>query len=91
MNTSTIQSYADLGVETPVIRPRSSEASGWLNWIQGRLAAIRHLRQRRRAINELARMSDNRLEDLGIPRDRIPEVVEGLIARRGPGFRGSAH
>jgi uncharacterized protein YjiS (DUF1127 family) len=42
------------------------------------------IRQRRRAIGELAQMSDSRLRDLGIPRDQIAEVVDGLIAREGP-------
>ena len=37
---------------------------------------------RRRAILELARLPDWRLADLGIERGRIPEIVEGLIARR---------
>ncbi len=56
----------------------------WLTWATDRLAVIRRIRQRRRAIGELARMSDWRLQDLGIPRDRIAEVVDGLIAREGP-------
>ena len=42
---------------------------------------------RRRAIVELARMQDWRLMDLGIERGRIPEIVDGLIARR-PTVRG---
>lgn len=37
---------------------------------------------RRRAILALARMQDWRLADLGIERGRIPEIVDGLIARR---------
>jgi uncharacterized protein YjiS (DUF1127 family) len=45
---------------------------------------MRRIQQRRRAIGELARMSDWRLQDLGIPRDQIAEVVDGLIARQGP-------
>ena len=47
--------------------------------------AIRRVRDgidRRRAILELARMQDWRLMDMGIERGRIPEVVDGLIARR---------
>ncbi len=56
----------------------------WLTWATDRLAAIRRIRQRRQAIGELARMPDWRLQDLGIPRDQIAEVVDGLIARQGP-------
>lgn len=91
MNTNTIHMGTDLGVETPQVRPRIAELSGLVSWAKGRVAAIRLLRQRRKAIGELARMSDKRLEDLGIPRGQIPEVVDGLIARQGPGFGGSAH
>lgn len=57
---------------------RSAGAAGWL-------AAFRRRRQRRLAISELTRMSDSRLADLGIPRGQIREVVDGLIARQGPG------
>ena len=84
MNTNTMQIGAGLGVETPRARPRILDFSGLLTWTRGRLAAVRVLRQRRRAISELARMSDGRLADLGIPRGQIPEVVDGLIAREGP-------
>ncbi len=91
MNTNTVLMGTDLGVETPRARPRFPDFGGLLSWAKGRLAAIRLLRQRRKAIGELARMSNKRLEDLGIPRGQIPEVVDGLIARQGPGFGGSAH
>jgi uncharacterized protein YjiS (DUF1127 family) len=56
----------------------------WLTWATDRLAAIRRIQQRRQAIGELARMSDWQLQDLGIPRDQIAEVVDGMIAREGP-------
>jgi uncharacterized protein YjiS (DUF1127 family) len=84
MNTNTIHIGADLGVETPRGRPRTPDVSTVLTWANSRLAAVRRLRQRRRAIIELSRMSDAGLRDLGIPRDRIAEVVDGLIAREGP-------
>lgn len=35
--------------------------------------------QRNRAINELRRLNDCQLEDIGIVRDDIPRVVEGLF------------
>ena len=65
-------------------RARPPGIGAWLKWAADRLAAMRRIRQRRRAMVELARMSDWRLQDLGIPRDRIAEVVDGLIAREGP-------
>jgi len=84
MNTNTIRIGADLGAETLRGRPRTPDVSAVLTWANSRLAAVRRLRQRRRAIVELARMSDAGLRDLGIPRGRIAEVVDGLIARDGP-------
>jgi uncharacterized protein YjiS (DUF1127 family) len=63
---------------------RPLDIDPWLRWAADRLAAVRRIQQRRRAIGELARMSDSRLQDLGIPRDQIAEVVDGLIAREGP-------
>jgi uncharacterized protein YjiS (DUF1127 family) len=35
--------------------------------------------QRNRAINELSRLDNRQLEDIGISRNDIPRVVEGLI------------
>ena len=84
MNTKQIHLGTDFHEERS--RPRSSELGVWLTWAKDRLAALRRLRQRRHAISELARMSDSRLQDLGIPRDQIAEVVDGLIARQGPSF-----
>ena len=86
MNTNTIRIGADLGVETSRVRPRVPHFSGLLTWAKGRVATVDRVRQRRRAISELARMSDARLTDLGILRGQIPEVVDGLIAREGPGI-----
>ena len=42
------------------------------------LRAVRRW-QRSRAINELGRLNDNQLEDIGISRNDIPKVVEGLF------------
>lgn len=87
MNTNQIRLGTDFGVEAPRTAPWSPEVGTWLAWAKNRLEATRRLRQRRRAISELARMSDWRLADLGIPRDHIAEVVDGLIAREGPSIR----
>ena len=37
---------------------------------------------RRRAINEFARLDDRLLRDIGLERDRIPEVVDAMIERK---------
>ena len=83
---TTHQLLLDTGL--PAAKPgtgsRPSGVDTWFGWAADRLAAVRRIQQRRRAIGELARMSDSRLQDLGIPRDQIPEVVDGLIAREGP-------
>lgn len=56
----------------PAHRPRSAVARLFLraarNW------------QRNRAINELSRLDNWQLEDIGISRNDIPRVVEGLFS-----------
>lgn len=42
------------------------------------LRAVRNW-QRNRAINELSRLDNRQLEDIGISRNDIPRVVEGLF------------
>lgn len=84
MNTKQLQPGTDLRVETTRIGLRSLAIGAWLGWARNRLEAVRRMQQRRQAIGALARMSDWRLQDLGIPRDQIAEVVDGLIARQGP-------
>lgn len=43
------------------------------------LRAVRRW-QRNRAFNELSRLDDRQLEDIGIPRNDIPRVIEGLFS-----------
>lgn len=38
-------------------------------------------RRRRLAIRDLRSLSDRQLDDIGIERHRIPEVIDGLLAR----------
>lgn len=87
MNTNTIPMGAEFQAEGARIRSQAAGNGGWLALLRGRLEAVGRIRQRRRAINQLSRMSNEALLDMGIPRDRIPEVVDGLIAREGPGAR----
>ena len=91
MNTKQIHLGEDFGAELSEARVLSFEGGAWLTWVKQRLEALRRMHQRRQAIGELARMSDSRLQDLGIPRDRIAEIVDGLIAREGPGHGPSAN
>lgn len=39
-------------------------------------------RRRRTAIRELSRLDDRQLQDIGIERDKIPEVVSGMLRRQ---------
>jgi uncharacterized protein YjiS (DUF1127 family) len=85
MNTNQIRLESGFPVAGPEV---CAKATGGLRaWALGRLEALRRHQQRRRAISELARMSDWRLADLGIPREQIREVVDGMIAREGPSAR----
>ncbi len=84
MTTHQLQLDTGFPVAATGTGSRPLGVDAWLRWATDRLAMIRRMRQRRRAIGELARMPDWRLQDLGIPRDQIAEVVDGLIAREGP-------
>ena len=77
MNANTIQVTPDFPADRP--------SAGLVAWAKQRVAAWRRYQQRRLAIRELSRMSDWRLQDMGIARGQIPEIVDGLIARNGPG------
>ena len=87
MTTNTIPMDAGLRAEGSRDAGMTAGKSGWRTLFRVRLAAVGRMRQRRKAISQLARMSDEALLDLGIPRDRIAEVVDGLIAREGPDAR----
>ena len=45
---------------------------------------------RRRAINELARLDNHLLRDLGLDRDRIPEAVDAMLDRKPAAPSGAA-
>ena len=83
MNTKTVPMSAELRGATAL------RAGGGLGAaVRGRLAAVRRLRARRKAIAQLSRMSDEALLDIGVARDRIPDVVDGLLAREAPAAGG---
>lgn len=83
MTTNTIPVGPDLGSVHPgAVLP--TDEIRWLAPIKRHLAALQRRRARRQAILALSRMSDAALLDIGIPRDRIPDAVDGLIAREGP-------
>ncbi|MDX1431547.1 MAG: DUF1127 domain-containing protein [Gammaproteobacteria bacterium] len=77
MNTNSVRIHADL----PAVSSAATPTGGWLDGVKRAFTALRRRHRRNRAIAELARMPDWRLEDMGIPRGRIVEVVEGLMAR----------
>ncbi|HSS63977.1 MAG TPA: hypothetical protein VLS27_06055 [Gammaproteobacteria bacterium] len=51
-------------------------------WIPRLVLWISEHRARQGAIRELCRLPGWRLRDLGIERGRIPEIVDGLLARK---------
>lgn len=69
------------------IRGTPRTVTGWSHPL---VAALRRLRdrmilarQRRVTINELARLSDRQLDDIGIQRGLIPKAVDDML-RHGP-------
>lgn len=89
MNTNQIR--LDSGFPEAGLGVGSRRAGGLRAWASSTLDALRRHQQRRRAIAELTRMSDWRLADLGIPREQIREVVDGMIAREGPSAKGACN
>lgn len=78
---------ADIGVQRGNIRAlatelaRQRERAGAAPRRQGSLAAAyRRWRARRASIRELRRLDDRTLADIGIARNRIDTVVDGLLA-----------
>jgi len=53
----------------------------WAGFISRLISAIKERRTRRDAIRDLRRMNDLQLADIGIECHRIPEVVDGMMAK----------
>ena len=51
-------------------------------WLQNLGATLRRNHERRTAIRELRALSDRQLEDIGVVRAQIPEIVQTLSARK---------
>ena len=83
MNTTHRSAYPGRGLRHGDHRARShtrrSALASLLAAGQRFAARVRQARRRRQAIHELSALSDARLADIGVPRDRIPEVVDGLL------------
>lgn len=67
------------------ILPADRRTPGRSGRLQSALASARErflkARRRRLAIRDLGTLSDRQLDDIGIARYQIPEVVDGLLAR----------
>lgn len=62
--------------------PAAFSSGGWKQFFQRNIIApLQRQRRRRAAIADLEAMTDHLLADLGISRDDIPDVVEGLMSR----------
>ena len=77
MNTNSVRIRTDF----PAVSSAATPMGGWLDGVKRIFASIGRWHRRNRAIAELSRMPDWRLEDMGIPRGRIPEAVDGLMGR----------
>ena len=73
MNTNTVHIGTELRAAAP--------AAGWLAPLWRAAAAIRRRYRRGQAIAELSRMPDWRLEDMGISRGQIVDVVLAAVVR----------
>lgn len=51
-------------------------------WLADLSEELRFERMRRRAMRDLARMGDAALSDVGIERDLIGTIAQGMVARR---------
>lgn len=85
--TGLLQAVSHLGStpRAPVSRPprRSLHPlAGLSDAVTRFLAGLAHGRCRRVAIRQLARLSEAQLNDIGIERSRIPDVVTGLCNRQ---------
>ena len=49
--------------------------------------SLKHRMERRKAIRELSRLSDRMLQDIGVERDQIAQVVDGTLDARRSVFR----
>ena len=56
-----------------------SQLRGWLQNLQ---TTLRRNHERRTAIRALSALSDRQLEDIGVVRGQIPEIVQTLSARK---------
>jgi uncharacterized protein YjiS (DUF1127 family) len=51
-------------------------------WLQNLRTTLRRNHERRTAIRALSALSDRQLEDIGVVRGQIPEIVQTLSARK---------
>ncbi|MDH3670893.1 MAG: DUF1127 domain-containing protein [Gammaproteobacteria bacterium] len=56
-----------------------SQLRGWLHNLG---ATLHRNHERRVAIRELRALSDSQLDDIGVARDEIPEIVQSLTTRK---------
>ena len=90
MNTTCTQTRldcrGDLMAATGLDRIRAERAhkgvyAGAAELFSRLAAGFVRARRRREAISELSRLSNRQLSDIGIPREQIREVVDGLLAK----------
>lgn len=63
-----------------------SRARGWLQSLR---ASLHRNHEHRMAIRELRALSDRQLEDIGVVRAQIPEIVQNLSAHKAAATRSA--
>ena len=63
---------------------------GFFEELSGMFSSMKVRMERRKAIRELSRLPDRMLQDIGIERDHIEQVVDGKIDARRTAYRSAA-
>lgn len=83
MNTYTDHLKANIDAGSRV----NGAGSHLRGWLQSLGATLRRNHERRVTIRELRALSDRQLEDIGMARAQIPEIVHALSARKAAATR----
>ena len=68
----------------PAARPSGRSAWGYVAWLAAAVDRLARLRRRRAAIQDLHRLGDRALRDIGIGRGEIDAIVDEMMEGRQP-------
>ncbi len=69
------------GATQPAVHGPAPAVNAVAAWLGDIVSAVRTWRTRRAAIDELSRLNDHLLRDIGIHRGEIRAVVDGILSR----------